>query len=203
MNRSQRLIWTLFVMAMAGLVAVAVWRQTRSVDLPVFGELGSFRLTNQLGAAVSSESLRGAVTVANVIFSRCPGQCHRLSQQMSRLQAATPEDVRLVSLTADPEFDSPAVLAQYGARHGARAERWWFLTGPKAEVYRVAEQDLRFTVLDTGVQNPSLEDRFIHSGNFVLLDRRGRLRAVVQSEDGDAVEQLRRLVERLRKESAS
>ncbi|MCW5556291.1 MAG: SCO family protein [Verrucomicrobiae bacterium] len=203
MNRTQRLIWTLFGMVMAGLVAVAVWRQGRTPTLPVFGELGSFRLTNQLGAAVSPDSLRGAVTVVNVIFSRCPGQCHRLSQQMSRLQGATPEEVRLVSLTADPEFDSPAVLAQYGARHGARPERWWFLTGTKAEVYRVAEQDLRFTVLDTGVENPSLEDRFIHSGNFVLLDRQGRLRAVVQSEDGDAVEQLQRLVEQLRKESAS
>jgi len=203
MNGIHRWLWSLFGVAMAVLVGLALWRQGRPAPppLPVLGQWTDFRLTNQLGAAVSRESFSGPVTVVDVIFSRCPGQCHRLSQQLARLQEATPAGVRLVSLTADPEFDSPEVLAAYGRRYGARPERWWFLTGPKAEVYRLAEQDLRFTVLDTGVANPRLEDRFIHSGNFVLLDRQGRLRAVVQSEEPDAVDQLRRLVAQLSEES--
>ncbi|MBN8248096.1 MAG: hypothetical protein J0L84_11695, partial [Verrucomicrobia bacterium] len=67
MNRTQRVLWTLFGAAMAVLVGIALWRQRQPAPLPVLGEWSSFRLTNQWGAAVSPESLRGAVTVVDVI----------------------------------------------------------------------------------------------------------------------------------------
>ena len=183
------------------LVGAALVGQSRRTPLPVLGQWSSFLLTNQMGAAATPESPRGEVVVANVIFSRCPTQCHRLSQQMARIQAATGQGIRLLSLTADPVYDSPAVLSSYGKRYGADPSRWWFLTGPKAEVYRVAEKDLLFSVMDTGEANPKLEDRFIHSGNYVLIDRRGRLRAIVQSEDPGAEDRVCRLAKRLRKET--
>lgn len=186
---------------MIALVGIALQRQFAVPPLPVLGTLGPFQLTNQLGAAVSPEQLQGSVVIANVIFSRCPGQCHRLSVQMARIQKATGDGIRLISLTADPEFDAPAVLKEYGSRYGALPERWWFLTGPKAEVYRVAEKDLLFTVLDTGEVSPRLDDRFIHSGNYVLLDRSGRIRSVVQSEEPGSESRVLELAERLRRES--
>lgn len=200
MKRLNQLIWSAFAVAMIALVVTALVFQSRRTPLPVLARLSPFVLTNQLGAAVSPESLRGQVVIANVVFSRCPTQCHQLSQQMARIQTATGEGIRLISLTADPVFDSPAVLRKYGERYGTDPSRWWFLTGPKSEVYRVAEKDLLFSVMDTGEANPKLEDRFIHSGNYVLIDRQGRLRAIVQSDEPGAEERVRQLAERLRKE---
>lgn len=188
---------------MVVLITMAAVAQFRRVPLPVLGRLSPFMLTNQLGEVVTPDSLRGHVVVANVIFSRCPTQCRQLSQQMSRIQKATAADVRLISVTADPGFDSPAILEKYGATYGSDPLRWWFLTGPKAEVYRVAEKDLLFTVMDTGEANPKLEDRFIHSGNYVILDRQGRLRAIVQAEDPGAEKEIRRVVNLLRREPVS
>ncbi|MBL9173396.1 MAG: SCO family protein [Verrucomicrobiales bacterium] len=197
MKRAQHLLWAGFVVALAVLTGVALHQYRKEPAPGVFGQVGPFQLTNQLSSEVGLNSLQGDVVVANVIFSRCPSQCHRLSQQMARIQSRTGPGIRLVSLTADPDYDRPDILRHYGERYGADPARWWFLTGPKAEVYRFAEKDLLFTVMDTGEKNPKLEDRFIHSGNYVILDRQGRLRGVVQSEEAGAEKKVVSLARRL------
>jgi protein SCO1 len=196
----QKWIWFGLALAVAILATLAVFMETGKSGLPVLSEIRGFTLTNQLGSVMGSSDLIGKVSVANVIFSRCPTQCHRLSRQMAELQKRLPSGVRLISLTADPSYDSPEVLRQYGERYGADAGRWWFLTGTKAEVYRVAEKDLLFSVMDTGDSNPRLEDRFIHSGTFVILDRKARMRAVVQGEEPDALDRISTLVTQLNRE---
>lgn len=196
----QRWIWGGLVLAIAALSSFALVVEANKSPLPVLAEIRPFRLTNQLDQVVEPHDLTGRVCVANVIFSRCPTQCHRLSRQMAELQKRIPEGVRLISLTADPAYDSPEILRHYGERYGADAGRWWFLTGPKAEVYRLAEKDLLFSVMDTGDSNPRLEDRFIHSGTFVVLDRKARMRAVVQGEEPDALDRIVTLVTQLKRE---
>ena len=199
MKRAHYLLWAGFLVALAILTGIAVQRHWKEPSPEVFGQVGPFHLTNQLATAVGLDSLRGDVVIANVICSRCPSQCHRLSQQMARIQSQTGPGIRLVSLTADPDFDSPEILRKYGERYGADPARWWFLTGPKSEVYRFAEKDLLFTVMDTGEMNPKLEDRFIHSGNYVILDREGRLRGIVQSEEAGAEKRAVALAQRLQR----
>lgn len=201
MNRLHQLIWAGLVTAVLAIVGIALFAEFRRTELPVLSQFRPFVLTNQLGQVVTPETLRGQVVVANVIFSRCPTQCHQLSRQMGRLQEKIGSGTRLISLTADPMFDSPEVLKQYGQRYGTDPSRWWFLTGPKAEVYRVAEKDLLFSVMDTGEANPRLEDRFIHSGTFVLMDRQGRMRAVVQGEEPDAERRILNLARQLERET--
>jgi protein SCO1 len=196
----QKWIWFGLILAVATLATLAVLMETGKSELPVLSEIRAFTLTNQLGSAMGPSDLTGKISVANVIFSRCPTQCHRLSRQMAELQKRLPLGVRLISLTADPSYDSPEILRQYGERYGADAGRWWFLTGTKAEVYRFAEKDLLFSVMDTGDSNPRLEDRFIHSGTFVILDRKARMRAVVQGEEPDALDRIATLVTQLNRE---
>ena len=104
----------------------------------------------------------------------------------------------MVSLTADPEFDTPEVLRRYGLEYQASPDRWWLLTGRKSEVYRVAISDLKFAVVESGEPSPKLEDLFIHSADFGVLDSQGRLRFVIHSEDSDAEEQVIRAVKRLK-----
>jgi protein SCO1 len=118
--------------------------------------------------------------LADIIFTRCPGPCARMTQRLRDLQAALPADprVKLVSLTTDPAFDTPEVLAKYGQRFGADPARWWFLTGDKREIVKLAVEGLKLTTLDKEeAKRESPNDLFIHSTNLILVDQQGRLRA--------------------------
>ena len=203
MDRFQKTVWGGLVAALLAIAAVYFLSATRRSPLPVISRVNAFAATNQLGEAVGAESLRGNVAVVNVIFSRCPTQCPKLTQQMARVQAVVGPGVRLLTLTADPGFDTPDVLKRYAQRYGADPAKWWFLTGTKAEIYRLAVSDLKFSVLESA--NPAeakLEDLFIHTTDFAVVDRAGRLRTVVHGEEPDAPAQIAALVKQLQRETS-
>lgn len=155
-------------------------------ELPVFGHVGDFTLTNQQSQPVTLANLKGSIWLADVIFTRCPGPCVRMTKLMSEVQRAlAPADpVRLVSLTADPAYDTASVLRTYAERYGADGQRWHFLTGPKAEVYRLAMKDLLLSVEEGFPENTNaLENLFIHSTKFILVDQQGGLRGIYDGED--------------------
>ncbi len=127
-------------------------------------------------------------------------QCLKMSGRMRQLQTefAGEEKVRLVSLTADPEFDTPAVLKKYSEKFGAQPERWWFLTGPRKTINELASDGLKMSVQE----NPpgtraGPEDLFIHSTYFVLVDRQGRMRAVFDGDEDGWKSNLRKAVKKL------
>lgn len=156
------------------------------VRLPVIAQVADFTLTNQLDRPVRLADLRGQVWVADIIFTRCPGPCATMTKRMSELQAALPTNapVKLVSLTTDPAHDTPRALASYAQRFGADSNRWHFLTGPKADLVKLAVDSLKLTALDKEeAQRTSPNDLFIHSTIFVVVDQQGRLRAVFESLD--------------------
>ncbi|WCJ58338.1 SCO family protein [Fontisphaera persica] len=163
----------------------------RNAPLPVLGQVPPFTLTNQLGQVVTLNDLTGKVWVADIIFTRCAGPCPVMTLQMSELQplwAAEPT-VKLITLTTDPLYDTPEVLRAYGQKVKADPQRWWFLTGDKAEIARLAVQGLRLTAVpvpEAERANPA--DLFIHSTLFVVVDKHGRLRAVVETQEDDVEE---------------
>ncbi len=168
-------------------------------DLPVISVLSDFTLTNQAGRVVRRPDLLGSVLVGDIIFTRCPGPCARMSANLSRLQRVLDpaEPVRFFSLTADPDFDTPAVLTGYARRYEAELPRWQFLTGTKAELYRLATRDLLLVVVDnTADTSAPPEDMFLHSTKLVVLDREGRMRATFDGEDPQVIP---RVVETVRK----
>jgi protein SCO1/2 len=163
-------------------------RNSTSKPLPVYGEIANFSLTNQNGTAVSLGDLRGHVWVADIIFTRCPGPCAKMTSRMKELQQALAADnnTRLVSLTTDPEFDSPAVLKTYGERFGADPARWTFLTGTKTQIAKLAIDSLKLTAIEKNPEDrEASNDLFIHSTIFVLVDKQARLRAVFESSGDD------------------
>ena len=178
-------------------------RPDRQDRLAVLGEVHDFRLTNQLGQAVTLADLRSNVWVVDVIFTRCAGPCPRMSQRMSELQGRLRFDgqVRLVSLTADPAFDTPTVLQHYAERFRADPSRWQFLTGPQAELYRLAARDLLLAVVENpGGASNAPSDLFVHSTKLILLDRQARLRGVFDGENPKVVSQLVPAVRKLLRE---
>jgi protein SCO1/2 len=187
--------------------AVAVWvhydgatrspeRAARSVaglDIDFAEHLPDFTLTERSGKPLSLADLRGKVWVADFIFTRCPGPCPAMSRKFAELQRAFRklDDVRLVSISVDPEYDTPEVLSAYGDSYGADPERWFFLTGDKQTIIELAVDGFKISADD----EPNL-----HGTHFVLVDRRGRIREFYRSGEAEALDKLQRDARRLLQE---
>jgi protein SCO1/2 len=158
--------------------------------LPVYGQIADFSLTNQNGRAVSLADLRGQVWVADIIFTRCPGPCLKMTKQMKALQDALPsgDRAKLVTLTTDADFDTPPVLKTYAERFQADPQRWMFLTGTKQEVAKLAIDSLKLSAIEKKPEErESPQDLFVHSTIFVIADKRGQLRGVFETT-GEGIE---------------
>jgi protein SCO1/2 len=180
------LMLLLMTVALAALVIEVRSRVARRHSaLPVLGQVSDFNLTNQLGSAVSLRDVTNHVWVADIIFTRCPGPCMRMTRQMNELQSALPANgkTKLVSLTTDPDYDTPAVLARYAADKGnADTNRWMFFTGTKKEIGNLAIDGLKLTAVEKKPEErESSTDLFIHSTIFVVVDRHGKLRGVYET----------------------
>jgi protein SCO1/2 len=159
-------------------------RSASGQPLPVYAQIADFRLTNQNDRAVSLADLRGGVWVADIIFTRCPGPCLKMTRQMKELQDALPPASRakLVTLTTDADFDTPPVLRTYAERFQADTNRWMFLTGTKQEIAKLAIDSLKLTAIEKKPEErQSPQDLFVHSTIFVVADKQARLRGVFET----------------------
>ena len=182
-------------LALVGMTALAVlvlaglkFAGGSAQPLPIYGQIADFALTNQDGGTVSLADLRGHVWVADIIFTRCPGPCLKMTRQMKELQEALPltSQAKLVTLTTDPDFDTPSVLKTYAQRFGADPGRWTFLTGTKAQIAKLAVDSLKLSAVPKRPEDrESPDDLFVHSTIFVLADKRGQLRGVFETSGED------------------
>jgi protein SCO1/2 len=108
-----------------------------------------------------------------------------MSKQLTRVYNGH-KDVMILSHTVDPETDSPQVLNEYASKHQADPSRWFFLTGEKSELYKQARIGY---LLDAQEGNGGPED-FIHTQNFALIDKKGRIRGFYDGTDSSAVNDL-------------
>lgn len=161
----------------------------RQQQLPVIHALAPFTLTNQAAQPVTLDTFRGRPWVADIIFTRCAGPCPVMTRQMRELQDALPADSRaqLVTLTTEPDYDTPPVLQTYAAKFGADPARWQLLTGDKTVVANVAIDGLKLTTIaKPPAERTDPADLFVHSTIFVLVDKLGRLRGSFETQ-GDHV----------------
>ena len=204
-HRLEWLVWSALVLTVIAVAIVFV--RTRLDEsglrkpLNVLGTVPEFTLTNQFAQTVSLTNLLGHIWVADVIFTTCPVSCERMTQRMHALADDLPArlPVKFVSITANPAFDSPSVLQKYAARHAVNQTRWHFLTGIKRDVYGLSVGGLKFAVLDNeDKSNP--ENLFIHSTQFVLVDKRGKIRGYFEGTEEEDRQQLLLAVRRLARE---
>lgn len=103
-----------------------------------------FQLTDQDGRPFTLSSLRGKVVLMDFIFTRCPGPCPMLSLKFSHLQRKLGnrlgKDVMLVSVSIDPQYDTPEILKAYAQRYNADLSGWKFLTGTTRDIITVAAE---------------------------------------------------------------
>jgi protein SCO1/2 len=144
---------------------------------PVISTVPAFTLTGPNGSPFGSTELKNKVYVASFIFTRCQSVCPLIVQHLGELQQRilfSRLPLTLVSLTVDPEHDTPSVLKSFAEKVGADPATWTFLTGSRDDLVAVVEQG--FTV---GVGAPTLTNGLMdiaHSQKLILVDGQSRIR---------------------------
>jgi len=194
-QRLPRTLWIVIILFLALLcvayvLSLSELNNPRRRPLPVLGHVANFTLTNQDSQITTLADLNNRVWVADIIFTRCAGPCPIMTAQMKSLQDALPPASRakLVTLTTDPDYDTPPVMKKYGERFGANFNRWKFLTGTRAEIAALASGSLKLSAVPVKPEdqkNPA--DLFIHTTIFVAVDKHARLRGVFET-GGEGIE---------------
>jgi protein SCO1 len=159
--------------------------------LPNYGKVPPFTMTDSHGRVFDRAALAGKVWIADFIYTNCPAECPRMTAQMHRVeqQVKNENDVKLVSISVDPEHDSPPVLNDFAHRYGGPTDQWIFLTGSPATVHLIAYQT--FHVGD-------VIGKIEHSTKFVLVDKKGDIRGYYSSLYQDDLSQMLKDIEPLR-----
>lgn len=137
--------------------------------LKVFYDAPSFSLTDSHGKEFSTDSLKGSVWVASFFFSTCKGPCPITMANLSKLVRELKEQKNLsfVSISVDPETDTPEVLREFAEPLRGADTRWRFLTGEKEKIY---------SMLRSGFKVGAGPSPDFHSTSFVLVDKAGKVR---------------------------
>ncbi|QJP33669.1 SCO family protein [Nonlabens sp. Ci31] len=142
--------------------------------LKKFNKVPDFQFVNQKGDTITNKDLLGKVYVIDFFFTTCPTICTPMSMNMSKVSEAlkSQNDFRTISITIDPDHDTPEVLKEYAKKYDANSN-WDFLTGDKDATYKLSREGFNAYVGESDNENI----RFEHSGNFALVDRNGYIRS--------------------------
>lgn len=159
--------------------------------------IGAFELIDQNHRRFGSEDLRGKMSIVGFAFTSCTSICPMLTSQMVNLErrlAPLGDRVHFVTITVDPEVDTPERLFEYAERHSANLDRWSFLTGEPRVVRATLE---RVFFVPVG-ERREIEEGYdiLHTGQLMLIDRHLRMRGLYPT-DGPNLERLERDVHRL------
>lgn len=171
-------------------------------NLPVLGNpghtVGPFSFVDQQGDSVTQNNLNGKVTVVNYFFTRCTGICPKMNKNMDMIYETFKDtsDFQILSNTVDPGNDSVPVLAKYAEQWGASPKVWKFLTGPRKELFEVAVHQYLLSVADS----LGVNDQFVHTQFFALVDRHRRIRGFYDGLQQDDLGKLKKDIRNLLEE---
>ncbi len=179
---------------------------TKETTLPIFGQrevigtdtvyhtIAPFAFVNQDSAVITNATFQNTIYVADFFFTTCRTICPIMKTQMLRVYEATAEmpDVKILSHTIDPAYDTVALLHDFAERLGVESKRWHFVTGVQDSIYKIAQT----SYFATAMEDKSEPDGFIHSGAFLLIDKKQRIRG---KYDGTKEEDVNRLIVDIKK----
>lgn len=187
--------WVAFAALALAVPMGALLYRARAVraDLPLLGDLPAFSLVAEDGKPFHKDDLLGRVWIADFVFTSCSDACPRLQGKMRRLQdRLIPKEqggnIGLLSISVDPERDTPEKLRQYGETFGARPGLWRSLTGDQKEVERTVVRGFHTAMARVPSDNadPHLQAfEIMHGERLVLVDRLGRIRGYYDADDPD------------------
>jgi protein SCO1/2 len=204
-KKSRRWVWwSAGALVFVGIFWVALFAGTDDwkVKLPVLSDVKPFRFVDQAGDTVTEKDLLGKVCVVSFFFTTCRGICPRMNDNIkTRVYESfkTEPDFLIVSHTVDPERDSVGRMRHYADSLGVNDTRHWiFLTGTKGALYDAARQS--YLLDDESHNKQKIEEQFIHTQLFALVDKNGRVRGIYDSLNQDELSKLQKDIRALLKE---
>ena len=170
--------------------------------LPVLNIVKPFSFERQDGRQISEKNVAGKVYAAEFFFTTCEGICPKMNRNMKKVfdEFKNENDFLILSHTVDPETDNIARLKTYADSLGADIKSWWFLTGSKDSLYKTARESY---ILDDPKNNATnIDEQFIHTQFFALIDRNGQVRGIYDGLKKDEIEKLITDIKDLLKEKA-
>lgn len=163
-------------------------------------KIPDFSFTNQNGEIVTNKTVEGNIYVADFFFTICPGICPKLTKNMGILQEEYKDDpaIKLISHSVMPWSDTVEKLAVYAHEHGVHLPQWHLVTGNKDAIYEIARNGY---FADEDFVKTQDEDGFIHTENFILVDKEGYIRGVYNGTLELEVKRLIRHIEILKTEN--
>jgi len=160
--------------------------------------VANFKLIDQNGDTITNSTYKNKIYVADFFFTRCLSICPKMATNMGYLQQEFKNDnqVLFLSHSVTPVIDSVSVLRAYADKNGVIDSKWHLVTGSKKEIYNLARKSY-FAVLDKG--DGGKQD-FIHTEQFILVDKEKRIRGFYDGTDKDDMQQLIKDIHLLEKE---
>ena len=218
-SRRALLVVTITAVAAVALVGTGAWLRRQPPPLPTYGEVPEFALIERSRQTIGRSALVGKVSIVDFFYTRCPDVCPLQSANLARLQTelADAPDALLVSITVDPDYDRPDVLAAYATRFDADPTRWLFLTGQREAIYRLAVDGFHLAAVVSGALRPNPgwpglgparawahEEaarpkviQLVHASYFALVDRQAHIRGYFDGTSWDDVQRLQKDAKRL------
>jgi protein SCO1 len=177
------LLLTVFYLVLFG--GTDLWRK----KLPVVSEVKEFAFINQFGDTVTNKEVSGKVQVVEFFFTTCTGICPKMNMSMAKIaNDYKEEDLLILSHTVDPDKDSVARMKHYADSLKIDGKKWILLTGTKEKLYEAARKS--YLLDDQNNNKEAIEEQFIHTQLFALVDKNGRVRGIY---DGLNAEELKKL----------
>jgi protein SCO1/2 len=175
------------------------WIKVGSTGYDQIHRIPDFSFTNQEGEEITQDFYKGKIYVADFFFVSCPGICPRLAKNMSLLQEKykNEDDILLLSHTVMPWKDSVPELKKYAIENKIDAKKWNLVTGNKEEIYALARTAY---FADEDFVKTQDESAFVHTENFILIDKKGRIRGVYNGTLALETKRLIKHIEMLKKE---
>lgn len=160
----------------------------------IYHTISDFQFVDQDSSIITNETFDGKVYVADFFFTTCPTICPVMKQQMLRIYEAYKDnpEVVILSHTIDPTYDTVEVLHDFAGRLGVDSDKWHFVTGDKDAIYEIGER----SYMVVANEDSNAPGGFIHSGAFLLVDQKRRIRGVY---DGTVPEQVNILINDIKK----
>ncbi len=165
---------------------------TPSWELPnqeAFHQIRPFNLINQENEKFTEADIKGKICVVDFFFTSCPGICPKMTNSMIDLQKEflADDNILLLSHSVTPDYDSVPVLKEYASRKGVDFKKWKLLTGTRSEIYDLGRK-YYFVEEDEGIAKP--EEVFLHTENFVLIDKQRHIRGIYNGIDPNSIQTL-------------
>ncbi len=158
-----------------------------------------FALTNQNGKIITQNDYDDKIYVADFFFTTCGTICPIMTSNMKKVQRAVllDDEIKLLSHTVMPEIDTVAQLKRYAREKGVIDSKWNLVTGTKKDIYNLARKSYLVAKYD-----PTKEDGYgiVHTENFVLIDKKKKIRGMYDGTDNEDIERLLEDIEILKQE---